>query len=375
MFEEYAQKYAAEKDAYDLMSDAVFFRKGIGDDEKAIDNTNLFIKKFASKKPADAANAFFSLGSIYEKRGDLNKVVDHYRAYLKRYNEKGGADKVVIAYARIGQILWEQSCPVKAVDGSCIKVVRERAVSLRGKSKRRKGDATRTQCGPESKIKLTVVDRDPGTVKAAMAAFKSAIGEYERKSGKFPNGDERLAKYYYALAQFTQAEVDYEKFLALKFPQGLNFDPEKKAESAKSLKRFDEWFKEKDKLSGKAAQQYTELVTKIKDPANAIAGAARFGQIQQNFSANIRAYEEAVDVYCDTLTTKAEPLEEASLVGFGQCLKASTDFGWFSSWSKLCERELGQIKPEDFPSAAELRAEPDRAASVSDIEPPVVKLE
>jgi len=384
MFEEYAQKYAAEKDAYGLMNDAVFYRKGIGDDDKAIENTNYFIKKFASKKPADAAGAFFSLASIYEKRGDLNKVVDHYRDYLKRYNEKGGADKVVVAYARIGQILWEQSCNVKTVDGSCIRVVRERAVSLRGKSKRKKGDATRTQCGPESKIKLTVVDRDPGKVKAALAAFKSAVAEYDRKGGKFPNGDERLAKYYYALAQFTEAEVDYEKFLAVKFPQGMNFDPEKKAEAAKSLKRFEDWYKEKEKLGGKASQQYQDLVFKTKEPANAIAAAARFGQISQNFSdalftaeipTNIRAYEEAVDIYCDTLTDKADPLEAASLAGFGACLKASTDFGWFSSWSKLCERELGQIKPEDFPAASELRAEPDRAAPVSDIEPPVVKLE
>ena len=383
MFEEYAQKYAAEKDAYDLMSDAVFFRKGIGDDEKAIENTNLFIKKFASKKPADAANAFFSLASIYEKRGDLNKVVSHYRDYLKRYNQKGGADKVVIAYGRIGQILWEQSCPVKTVDGSCIKVVRERAVSLRGKSKRKKGDATRTQCGPESKIKLTVVDRDPATVKAALAAFKSAISEFERAGGKI-GGDEGNAQFYYALGKFTQAEVDYEKFLALKFPQGLNFDPEKKAEAEKSLKRFDEWFKEKAKMRVKTSTQYADLVFKVKEPRNAIAGAARIGQVAQNFSdalftaeipPNIRAYEEAVDVYCDTLTEKAEPLEAEALDGFGGCLKASTDFGWFSSWSKLCERELGQIKPEDFPTASELRAEPDRTAPVSDVEPPIVKLE
>jgi len=31
--EEYAKKYAGEKDAFDAMSDAVFYRKGIGDDD------------------------------------------------------------------------------------------------------------------------------------------------------------------------------------------------------------------------------------------------------------------------------------------------------------------------------------------------------
>ena len=57
-------------------------------------------------------------------------------------------------------------------------------------------------------------------------------------------------------------------------------------------------------------------------------------------------------------------------------LKVSTDMGWFSSWSKLCERELGQIKPEDFPTASELRGDAGGAiAPVTDVEPAVLKVE
>jgi hypothetical protein len=57
------------------------------------------------------------------------------------------------------------------------------------------------------------------------------------------------------------------------------------------------------------------------------------------------------------------------------CLKVSTDMGWFSSWSKLCERELGQIQPEDFPTASELRATPDEVSRVTDVEPALLKVE
>ena len=42
-----------------------------------------------------------------------------------------GADKVVIANVKIGQILFEQSCPVKQIDGSCVKIQRERATAAR----------------------------------------------------------------------------------------------------------------------------------------------------------------------------------------------------------------------------------------------------
>ena len=65
--EEYAKKYAGEKDAHDAMNDAVLYRKGLGDDQKAIDDTKYFIKTFGPKNAADAANASFSLTSIYEK--------------------------------------------------------------------------------------------------------------------------------------------------------------------------------------------------------------------------------------------------------------------------------------------------------------------
>jgi tetratricopeptide (TPR) repeat protein len=384
-FEEYARKYAGQKDAYQAMNDAVFYRKGIGDDDKAIENTNYFILKFGGKQKGDAANAFFSMASIYEKRGDLDRVVKHYRDYLKKYGDKGGGDKVVIAYARIGQILWDQSCPVKTVDSSCIKVARERAVGTRAKSKRRKGDTTRTQCGADTKLKVTPVDRDAKKLKEALAAFDQAAREFERRKGEFgKDADLYNARRYYAFAKFHQAEVDYEAFLRVKFPEGLNFDPAKPAEVKKSNERFEKWFKEKDGLAGKAGGAFARLITDVKDPTNAIAAAARIGQISQTFSdalytaevpAFIRPYEEAVDAYCDRLTEVAEPYENKSLEGFGACLKASTDFGWFSSWSRLCERELGQIKPEDFPTASEMRAEPDEVVRVSDVEAPIVKLE
>jgi hypothetical protein len=56
------------------------------------------------------------------------------------------------------------------------------------------------------------------------------------------------------------------------------------------------------------------------------------------------------------------------------CLSKSTELGWFSDWSKLCEHELGQIKPEQFPTASELHGEADNVAPIVAPEPPA-KLE
>ncbi len=384
--EEYAKKYAGESNAYDAMSDAVFYRKGIGDDAKAIENTKYFIRTFGAKKPAEAANASFSLTSVYEKQGDKDAVIKHLREYIRTYGSKGGDDRLVIANAKIGAILWEQSCPVKQVDGSCVKVVRERAINLKKKKKGKTGSDQPLQCGPDSKIKLTVVKRDERKMKEALQAYAAAAKAFEKSGGK-TGGDEGGARYYYGLAKVAEADKDFEAYLALTFPQNLNFDPDPKfkAIKEKSLKRFNDWVEQKKKVGGDATKKY-EGVLAIKDAANSITAAARLGQISQNFSdalftaqipQDVRTGEfadEKVEAFCDKMTEVAEPLEAASLNAYGVCLSKSTELGWFSDWSKMCERELGQIKPEEFPTASELRADPTNVAPVIAVEPPV-KLE
>lgn len=395
-YEEYAKKYAGEKDAFDAMSSAVFYRKGIGDDAKAIEDTKFFIKTFGAKNPDKAAEAFFSLATIYEKDRDAkvgsrkgyeeanDVLIKHLRQYISQYGKKGSGDRVVVAWAKIGLALWEQACPVKTVDGSCVRVTRERAVAVK-KSKRRKGSSQPTQCGPESKIKLVTVNRDERLVKDAMSAFSKAIVEYERMGGK-TGGDDGAARYYFAQAKFYQAEKDYEEYLALRFPKGLDFDPNNPGIAKRSDKRLTEWFNAKTKTGGGAREKF-EATIATKEASSAIAAAARLGQIQQNFSDALFTAEipedvrtgqfadEKVEAFCDKLTEMAEPLATKSLEAYSACLAKSTDLGWFSEWSRLCERELGQIEPDKYPTASELRDTPDEIAPITDIEPPTAKLE
>jgi len=398
--EQYAKAYAGEKDAFDAMSEAVFFRKGIGDDDKAIEDTKFFVKTFGKQKAAEAAGADFSLVSIYEKRGDNEAVMKQLREYIHTWGNKGGTDKLVIAHAKIGNILWHQSCPVKEIDGACVKITRERAIATKV-AKKKKGKEVYVaphQCGPESKIKLTVVKRDPSKQAQALAEFKAASQEFAKMKDDKDNAGFGGARYYYALGKFAEADVEYEKYLDLKFPAGLNFGdglPEHKAQNEalakKSKQRFDDYLKNKTKGAEQANAKYGEVLA-IKDNANSIAAAAREGQITQNFSdalftaeipeevrrsQMIEGYDIAqdkVDAYCDALTTAAEPLADKSLAAYGTCLGKSTELGWFSDWSKLCEHELGQIKPEQFPTASELHGEADNVAPIAAPEPPA-KLE
>ncbi len=394
-FEEYARRFGGEGDAYKAMWDAVFFRKGIGDDEEAIKNTQFFIRQYGKRKPTEAAEAMWSMTSIYEKRGDEEEVINHLRRYLREYGRKGGIDRQIIAHAKIGQILWDQSCPVKGINGACIKVQRERSIVSRRKKKRRRSSLP-TQCGPESKIKLTVVARDPRKVRAAQKEFKQAIKLFGRgKAVKRMSGDGdgqavrvALMIRYFAAAKFNLAGEEYEEFLDIKFPKGLDFDPNSERKRKQSLKRFMSWFKDKNKLAVKATKSYNEVREITGGGAHyAIAAAARMGQISQNFSDALftaeipkdvrsgRFAEDKVDAYCDELTTQAEPLEKRSVEAFGFCLGLSTKLNWFNEWSRLCEKELGQIRPQEYPTASELKATPNNVAPVIAREPAVVRLE
>lgn len=378
-YEAYSKKYGGEKDAAGAMQNAVTYRKGIGDDKQAVADIEFFVKQYKSKKQKDAADALFGLAGIYEKQGAEEAEIKALERYLREMGAKGGRDRVVWAHARIGQIQWENSCKGKGVDGACVKVERERAVRSRRKGKRRRGTVLPDRCGEASKIKLTVLDRDKSLAGKAKGHFKQALSAYGKGVDSDDANRKAVATYWYAAAKFYLAEEDYEQFLAVEFPEKLDFDPNNKKKAEDSKKKFVKWIADKKKMMGRVGALYREVADIKGGGANwAVAGAARVGQSFQNFADGLYTAEVPKDVrsgqfaedkwdaYCDQLTTEAAPLEEESIKGFSFCLDTTTALNWFNKWSKLCERELGQIRPQDFPTASEAYSDPNQVAAITD---------
>lgn len=376
-YEQFAKKYGGEKDAPSALQNAVTYRKGIGDDKAAIADIEFFVKQYKNKMKKDSADALWGLVGIYEKQGNQEALVKALERYLKEMGGKGGRDRVVAAHARIGQILWEQSCRNKGVDGACIKVERERAVRRRGK--RRRGTVLPDRCGEASKIKLTVIERDKKKAAQARGHFRQAISEYGKGASSDDPARQAFAINMYAMSRFYLAEEQFENFLAVEFPEKLDFSERNAKKKADSEKRFTKFLAEKEKQGSRANDAYKGVrAVRGGGAAWAIAASARIGQISQNAAdalytaevpRDVRSgpyAEDSWDAYCDTLTTAAGPLEERSVAGFRSCLETSTSLNWFNKWSKLCERELGQIRPQDFPTASELHADPSSVAAITD---------
>jgi hypothetical protein len=52
--------------------------------------------------------------------------------------------------------------------------------------------------------------------------------------------------------------------------------------------------------------------------------------------------------------------------GLDACLTKSTELSWYNEWSQLCEQELNQIKPAEYPMASEVRPEPGYLSASTD---------
>ncbi len=378
-FEDYSRRYGGEPDAPNALQNAVTYRKGIGMDKEAISNIESFVKKYRKRSKEEAAAAMFGLAGIYEKQGKPDSEMKTYKRYLREIGQGGGLDRLLVAHARIGQLAWEMSCK-SSENGACVRTQRER-VTRKNKRRRTRGLALPKQCGPASKIQLTILARDKRRVTEARKHFKSALALAEKGGvDKAPNESRRAAAtYWMAASRFLLVGQRYEKFLAMDFPSKLSFSPNKPKQKADSERRFQKWMADKSKLARELNSEYGEIKNIKGGGAEwAVAAAARSGQVSQNFSDDLFTAEipkevrtgpfaqDSVDMYCDTLTSAAAPLEEQSLVAFGFCLNVSTKLNWFNRWSRLCERELGQISPSTFPTATELHGLANGAAAITD---------
>jgi tetratricopeptide (TPR) repeat protein len=401
-YESFSKQFPGEKEAPEALQNAIVFRLGLGEYDKAIEDSNLFVKNYGTrpKLASRTASINFSLGSIYETRNETDAMVKHYTKYLTKWGPHGGLDRQIQAHVKIGEVLWKDSCPGKGEWGACIKVDRVKAVRKLAQKKRKKGKKKgsaeiRTQCGPDTKMKVAVLTRAPGKAKEAQKHFALALTLFKKAAGKGVASDNKEEaerrqtdmNFAAAQARFFQAEAQFEEFLSVKFPANLDFSEANKKKKEASTKEFTKYLDEKGKKLKLTQETYQDVI-KMKTAHWAIAASARIGQLFQNFAdalftapipkapvpKSLTRKEDQedfimtfTDAYCDTLEDKANPLEEKAIEGLGTCLGKSTELSWYNEWSKLCEGELNQIKPAEYPLAAEIRAEPGYVSFKTDI--------
>jgi tetratricopeptide (TPR) repeat protein len=339
-FERYAMRYAGEKDARDAIENAVMLRTAIGDTAKRIEDTKLFVRTFGAKAPKEAAEAMFALAGAYETPDDQVKAL---REFIRTYGAKADRWRVAVAYGRIGDALWRQSCPITSVDGLCVKYARDKGTS---------------RCSPNV-MRVDTVARTAAVKKEALEAYDQAIKLVEQAGLTDP-----AAVHVAAMAKIARADDDLERMFAKTFPSGLDFDPapEHKAAKQASLKRFNDWIADETKTGQDLTRGYESALT-MKDPSASIAAAARIGQTSYAFARALAVAEIPKDVrtgdfakdktqaYCDALDQAAAPLAAHAADAFAVCVDKAMQLGVYDEWVGLCRREGQLLDPKRFPPA------------------------
>lgn len=383
--EMYADKY--KKDAYagDALSNAYIFREGLGDEAKAKADLEKYEALYKKKNPQKAAKIFWSKNELLDSDG---AKLEHARQYIKTYGNRGGADRRIVAEAVIGQILWRQSCDKDLLYDSCLTVKRKRATA--GEDKREKAKKLRRKtkkkndipklCGSSTHGLITVHTRDKKRADQAQSHFKTVLKMSGKKADIPKEEYARIDAYKNAIgmSMVYTADRGYEEYLRINIPTGLEFYVEDwkkdsglpkwereykeqvKVKEA-SVKKFGEFFQSKTKLGEDLIKQYAN-VKSSKSPFWVLAAAARTAVLSQNFADQLyRAEvpksiktEDQYFVYCDALSDYATGPQKIAVGAFTYCLEKSTEFQYFNQFSRMCEEELQQRNPDQYPATNEL---------------------
>jgi TolA-binding protein len=414
--EAYAEKYTKDKESPDFLRNAYLFRLGLGQNDQAQANLSKYEGLYKKDNPELAAKIFWSKHDILKTE---EEKLSHAQEYLKIYGKTGGADRRIVAEATIGQILWRQSCDKGLLHDSCMSIqrkvaqagekARQRAQELKRKDKKlkeKKGGSKKqeipTNCGQATAGIITVYPRNKKKADEAQRYFDNVI-KASRANIKVPEDDrDRIEDFRnaVAMAQVYKADQQYEEYVVIEMPGNLSFfvedykkdsgipkwEKEYKEQVKKrddSIKRFTEFYQKKGKLGADLQKTYDSIVEAKQSPYWMLAAAARSAMVSQNYADQLyRAEvpkefktEEEAYAYCDELSDKAQPHQDAAVVKFSYCLEKSTTFQFFNDFSRLCEEELQQRDADKYPSTAEIfgvsqytASRPDRVQVQTDLE-------
>lgn len=360
-YESYAKRYGGERDAPRALASAITYRMALGDHREAAANIERFVKLYKKKLRRESADAQFGLAALYERQGDIEKMILAYQRYLKEQGKRGGTDRALIANAKIGAARWAQSCRVEGADGSCVRVSRPNRKAAPRKAATRK---LPVRCGPESAASVQVLTRSPRLAKEAKTYFAKALSLRQRAvEGEIDEHRKASARHWAAASRFYSQQEDFESLLSLRFPVGLDFAPGSKTAN-ESKRRFSAWIEKMTTQSAAVNESYRALNSPDAG-VWAVAALARGGQSALHFSKLLQTApipksvrtgpyaKDGVDAFCHALTAAAAPLEDQAIAAFGLCLELSKTLSHFDSWSRLCERQLALLRPEDFPPPLE----------------------
>lgn len=343
-FEDYAKRYAGEKDAADFLTEAIRFRAALGDKPKQIEDTKEWIRMFGVKRRAEAAAADLSLVPVYDGDGAIAQLHE----FLKDFATVD-PNLTIAAHVDLADRLRAKSCPLRAAEqairGLCVKLV-----AVRG-----------PHCGTGT-TNVTAVTRT--------AQNHEAREEYAAAVALADRATEPAARHAQAMARLGLADDDLEAMLAMPFPRDVDM-----ARLA-SRNRIGQWADAEVKLAAKLDRALGDVIVQ-KDPTSSVAAAARSGEAAQTFWRALmlgelpKAMRREPDraSYCDSTKSVADPLRDRAIEAAQFCIAKAVELQAGQDWANACWRDGAALDPLQFAPVGELRGTPGEFAPPITLEP------
>ena len=319
--------------AVNALMNATLFQMGLGNTEQAIEDAELFAENYGRSRPRQTAQVNFSIGAIYERTENWERVIHYYRRFLTQFRRTAAPHQVIMANTAIGRAMWrtdEQS--------SAARYFRAAATAWRNNAARR------------------ILGFEDASQEERIQWVKQAIdGTCE--------------------SLFYLAEYKFQEVQALRFPS---------YSGAATLERvnrwasgeFTQWVQRKLRAIQAAMTEYNKIIEvkveiegtgELDSPPWQIAAASRIGEMFDEFQQSFRSApiptmidrdEELYGIYVTALDTQSEPFLREAVDKYQFCLTTATNVRWFNEWSRRCEEQLHRINPREYPTSAELRGDP-----------------
>lgn len=337
--------------AYVGLENAVFFRLGLGETDRAIEDAALYARSFGRSRPRETAEVVFSIGSVYEGRRDGPRLIAHYRAFLRDHARAAPPHLVLAAEVAMGRAELAGGRPDRAA--------------------------------PHFRAAVSAWEQ------GGEAAIASASGTEEEHALWLARARDSVSE-----ARFALAEERFEAFRAIHFPR---FTGQRTLAAVMrwSSGELGPWLTRRFAALHAAEEAYDEIAP-LAIPEWQIAAAERVGEMYRTIVDDVRsapvpaeiedddelygiyattlervldgssagadrAWDTPDDVVCTPTSTEPSctgaPLRQAT-EHFRYCLTLATRVRWFDDRSAQCERELHAMDAATYPMAAELRGTP-----------------
>ena len=304
----------ADPCAKTALQNAAAFRAGLGEYEKAVENYDLYAKMFPKDK-AEMSALKFATGRIYYDQKTYDKAMDRFNDFLKNYAKFGTADRQIAAYTYIGKIYTQRRNTKEAL---------------------------------KNFEKAEAIFNDKGTQKW-LAGADAASSALARDSA--------------AEARFMRGEVLFREALDIKLS-----DPNVKASQINKFLQT-QLVKKSEKMQ-EAAPIYNDVITKYNSPKWGLAAMTRLGMMYNDVGQQITNApappglpEEVLIEYELQLVDFANQFEDQAVNYYAVAVKRAAETGFFSQYTTEAQKRLFDLRPDQYRSAAEIKATPNQMVS------------